>query len=142
MANNMIEELMGIRVRMEREGKEIANVPGILALPALLAAPKASLLGLAAAPLLGCSIHLENKDGKDVNLGKVVKETAEPVADAAGTAARTVREEMEKAWDALSAEDPEEQPETSEEDEAPAGQNDPEDDPPVIRVEPDDSDRE
>ena len=73
MAKNMLDELTGYRVRVEREGREIVNVPGILALPGLLIAPKLSIAGMIAAPLLGCSIHLENEDGREVDLGKAVQ---------------------------------------------------------------------
>ena len=114
MAKNMLDELTGYRVRVEREGREIMNVPGILALPGLLIAPKLSIAGMIAAPLLGCSIHLENEDGREVDLGKAVKEAAGTVAETAAAAAKTVREEINKAWDELSADDPEGCPEGQE----------------------------
>ena len=104
---SMIEELTGYRVKVERDGREIVNVPGILALPGVLIAPKASIIGAVAASLLGCSIHLENENGETVDVGKAMKEAADTVADTAKTAAKTVREEIEKAWDDLSADDPE-----------------------------------
>ena len=107
---SMIEELTGYRVKVERDGREIVNVPGILALPGVLIAPKASIIGAVAASLLGCSIHLENENGETVDVGKAMKEAADTVADTAKTAAKTVREEIEKAWDDLSADDPEECP--------------------------------
>lgn len=114
MAKNMLDELTGYRVRVEREGREIVNVPGILALPGLLIAPKLSIAGMIVAPLLGCSIHLENEDGREVDLGKAVKEAAGTVAETAAAAAKTVREEINKAWDELSADDPEGCPEGEE----------------------------
>ena len=114
MAKNMLDELTGYRVRVEREGREIVNVPGILALPGLLIAPKLSIAGMIAAPLLGCSIHLENEDGREVDLGKAVKEAAGTVAETAAAAAKTVREKINKAWDELSADDPEGCPEGQE----------------------------
>ena len=77
MAKSFIEELTGYRVKVQKDGKEVLNVPGILAFPLLLAAPKAGILGMAAAPLLGCSIHLENETGKDVDFGKAVKNAAD-----------------------------------------------------------------
>ena len=61
---DFFDELNGYRVKVEKDGKEIVNMPGILALPGLLVAPKASIIGMIAAPLLGCSIHLENEKGK------------------------------------------------------------------------------
>ncbi len=107
MAKSFFEEVTGYRVKVEREGKEIVNVPGIFALPGLLAAPRLSILGMVAAPLLGCSVHLENDAGKEVDVGKAVKDAANTVAETADTMVRTVREEMKKAWDAMIADDPE-----------------------------------
>ena len=69
---NFLDELAGYRVKVERDGKEIVNVPGILALPAALVAPQASIIGTVAASLLGCSIHLENEAGKTVDIGKLM----------------------------------------------------------------------
>lgn len=107
MARNIFEELTSYRVKIEKDGKELINVPGILALPGALIAPKASIIGTVAASLLGCNIHLENADGKGINVGEKVRNAANTVAETAGTAAKTVKEEMDKAWDALSADDPE-----------------------------------
>lgn len=103
MAKNFFDELTGFRVKVERDGKEIVNVPGILALPAALVAPQASILGTVAASLLGCSIHLEDADGKGIDMGKVVRDAADSVK----TAAKTVKDEVEKTLDELSADDPE-----------------------------------
>ena len=139
---SIIDELTAYRLKVERDGREIVNVPGILALPGVLIAPKMSIIGTVAASLLGCDIHLENEDGKKVDIGKTVKEAAETVADTAATAAKTVRDEFEKAWDELSADDPEGCPIGEENEEEPAGQNSAEDDIPTIRVHPDDSEEE
>jgi len=144
MAKSIFDELTSYRVKVERDGKEIVNVPGILALPLALAAPKASIIGTIAAPLLGCNIHLENGDGKNVDVGKAVKDAADTVLDTAKTAAKTIKDEVNKAWDELSADDPEECPEGTENDEDPADDKDPEDDIPTIHVHdnPDDSGKE
>ena len=139
---NIIDELTGYRVKVEKDGKEIVNVPGILALPGLLIAPKASIIGMVAAPLLGCSIHLENENGKDVDIGKAMKDAANTVADTAATAAKTVKEEMEKAWNELSADDSEGCPEGQENEDDSADQDNAEDDIPTIHVNPDDSEKE
>ena len=107
MAKSMIDELMGYRVKVEKDGREILNVPGILALPGVLMAPKASIIGTIAASLLGCRIRLENESGKSADVGETVRKAADTVMDTARTAARTVKEEIDKAWDAISADDPE-----------------------------------
>ena len=142
MAKSMMEDLIGYRVKVKKEDKEIVNVPGILALPGLLAAPKAGIIGMIAAPLLGCSIHLENEEGTEVDVGKAVKETADTVADTAAKAAKAVKEEIEKAWDALSADDPEECTVGEENEEEPEDEQCEENDIPTIQVNPDDSEKE
>ena len=142
MAKNIFDELTGYRIKVERDGREIVNVPGILALPGLLIAPKLSIAGMIAAPLLGCSIHMENEEGREVDIGKAVKEAAGTVADTATAAVQTVREEIEKAWDDLSADDPEGCPEGEENEDDSAGQNNTEDGIPTIHVNPDESDKE
>ena len=128
---SIIDELAAYRLKVERDGREIVNVPGFLALPGVLAAPKLSILGTVAASLLGCDIHLENEGGKRVDVGKAVKE-----------AAKTVRDEIGKAWDELSADDPEECAPGEENEEEPSGQDGTEEDIPTIRVKPDDSGKE
>ena len=139
---NIIDELTAYRLKVERDGKEIVNVPGILALPGILAAPKMSLIGTVAASLLGCDILLENEDGKKVDIAKTVKEAADTVVNTATRAAKTVREEIGKAWDELSADDPEECPLGKENEEEPADQDSTEDDIPTIQVNPEDSEKE
>ena len=104
---SIIEELTSYRVKVEKDGKEIVNMPGIFALPGALIAPKASIIGTAAASLLGCSIHLESENGKSVDVSKEIKKAADTVVDTAKTAAKTVKAEVEKAWNDLSADDPE-----------------------------------
>ena len=124
---NMLEELTRYRVKIEKDGKNIADVPGILCLPGLLAAPKLGIAGLIAAPLLGLSVHMENRDGSRVNVEEEMRKaaesvvntagkTAETVLDTAGKAAKTIREEIERVWQDLSADDPEEVPEGTEND--------------------------
>ena len=129
---SIIDELTAYRLKVARDGKEIVNVPGILALPGVLVAPKISIIGTIAASLLGCDIHLENENGKSVDIGKAVKNVADTVADTATTAAKTVKDKIDKAWDELSADDPEGCP--------PGEEN--EEDIPNIQVKPDDSEEE
>lgn len=111
---SILEEVAGYRLKVERDGKEIINVPGILALPGVLIAPKMSLVGTVAASLLGCNIHLENEEGKTVDVGGEVKKAAETVAEAAEETARSIKAEIDRVWDDLSADDPEGCPEGEE----------------------------
>ena len=83
---SIFDELTGYRLKVERDGKEVVNIPGIIALPGALLAPKASIIGAAAASLLGCSIHLEGEDGKNLDIGEKVKKAAGTVADTAAAA--------------------------------------------------------
>ena len=112
---NVIDELTAYCLKVAKDGREIVNVPGILALPGVLVAPKVSIIGTVAASLLGCDIHLENENGKNVDIGKAVKDAAGTVADTA----KTVKKEIEKAWDELSADDPEGCPPGEENEEEP-----------------------
>ena len=139
---SIIDELTAYRLKVARDGKEIVNVPGILALPGVLIAPKISIIGTVAASLLGCDIHLENDNGKNVDIGKAVKNVAETVADTAATAAKTVKDKFDKAWDELSADDPEGCPFGEENEEDPSDQNSDKEGNPTIQVKPDDSEEE
>lgn len=139
---SFIDELTSYRIKVEKDGKEIMNTPGILALPGALIAPKMSIIGTVAASLLGFNIHLEKADGKNVDVSKAVKDAADTVADTAKTVVKSVKEEIEKAWDDLSADDPEECPLGEENDEEPADQNDTDGDIPTIQVETDDPEKE
>ena len=103
MAKNLIEELTSYRVKVEKDGKEIVNIPSIIALPGVLMAPKVSIIGTVAASLLGCSIHVENDKGTAVDVSERIRKATDTLADTA----KTVREEIGKAWDAMSADDPE-----------------------------------
>ena len=107
---SIFEELTSYRVKVERDGKEIVNVPGIMALPGALLAPKMSILGTVAASLLGCNIHLENEDGKSVDIGREIRKATDTVVDTAKGTAKSIKEEIDKVWDAMSADDPEECP--------------------------------
>ncbi len=143
MAKSIFEELISYRVKVERDGKEIVNVPGVLAVPGLLIAPKLGVAGMIAAPLLGCNIHLESEEGKGVDVGKAVKDAADTVIDTASTAAKTFKEEIEKVWNDLSADDPEGCPIGEENEDDPAAQEKAEDDDvPTSKVNPDDSEKE
>ena len=110
MAKSIFDELTSYRVKVEKDGKEIVNFPGILALPGALIAPQMSIIGTIAASLLGCSIHMENEDGKGADIEEKVRKAANTVVETAEVAAKTVREELDKAWEAVSADDPEECP--------------------------------
>ena len=139
---NILEDLTRYRLKVEKDGKEVVNIPGILCIPGLLAAPKMSILGMIAAPLLGCSIHVENAKSIETDIENAVKNAAKTVSDTAEKAVKTIREELDKAWESLSAEDEPEEAEDAAEDIAEDIAEEPEtDDIPTIQAEPDDSDQ-
>lgn len=156
MANkSFFETLTQYRLRVEKDGKDVVNVSSIFALPGLLMAPKLSITGLIAAPLLGLKVHLESEDGEAVDMEEAVRKAAEAVKESVVTTTKTIKEEMDKAWEAVSSdyseedvtEDAEENEEVPEEkdvsnkdivEELKAHE---ENDAPTIEVKPDDSDK-
>ena len=119
MVRNLIDDLAGYRVKVEREGKEVVNIPGILALPGLLVAPKMSLVGMIAAPLLGCSVRVENakkeaEAARRAEAEKKAQDAADAILDMAKKTVRTIEKEFSKAWESVSADDPEGCPEGEE----------------------------
>ena len=156
MANkSFFETLTQYRLRVEKDGKDVVNVSSIFALPGLLMAPKLSITGLMAAPLLGLKVHLESEDGEAVDMEEAVRKAAEAVKESVVTTTKTIKEEMDKAWEAVSSdyseedvtEDAEENEEVPEEkdvsnkdivEELKAHE---ENDAPTIEVKPDDSDK-
>lgn len=111
---NIFDTLTQYRLKVEKDGKSVVDVPGILALPGLLAFPKLSIAGMIAAPVLGMKVRLEGEDGKPVDVEGAVRKAAETVKETAAAAAKTVKEEVDKAWEAVSADDPEETEEAEE----------------------------
>lgn len=119
MVRNFIDDLAGYRVKVEREGKEVVNIPGILALPGVLVAPKMSLVGMIAAPLLGCSVRVENakkeaEAARRAEAEKKAQDAADAILDMAKKTVRTIEKEFSKAWESVSADDPEGCPEGKE----------------------------
>ena len=105
---SFIEKLTQYRLKVEKDGKSVVDMPGIFALPGMFIAPRLSIAGLIAAPVLGFKVHLENEDGEAVDVEGAVRKAAEAVKDSVTTATKTIKEEMDKAWEAVSADDPEE----------------------------------
>ena len=119
MVRNFIDDLAGYRVKVELEGKEVVNIPGILALPGVLVAPKMSPVGMIAAPLLGCSVRVENakkeaEAAKRAEAEKKAQDAADAILDMAKKTVRTIEKEFSKAWESVSADDPEGCPEGEE----------------------------
>ena len=145
MANkSFLESLTQYRLKVEKDGKSVVDVPSIFALPGLLLAPKLSITGLVAAPLLGLKVHLENEDGKDVDVEGAVRKAAEAVKETVSTATKTIKEEVDKAWESVSADDPEPNDESADESEdgQDIAENQEENDVPTIEVKSEDSAKE
>ena len=156
MANkNLFETLTQYRLRVEKDGKDVVNVSSLFALPGLLMAPKLSLAGLIAAPLLGLRVHLESEDGEAVDVEDAVRNATDAVKESVVSTGRTIKEQVDKAWEAVSSDYPEEEtPENEEENaESPEAKDvsnediveelkaHEEEDVPTIEVKPDDSDK-
>ena len=145
MANkSFLESLTQYRLKVEKDGKSVVDVPSIFALPGLLLAPKLSIAGLVAAPLLGLKVHLENEDGKDVDVEGAVRKAADAVKETVSTATKTIKEEVDKAWESVSADDPEPNDESADESEdgQDIAENQEENDVPTIEVKSEDSAKE
>ncbi len=97
---NIFDYLTQYRLKVEKNGEAVADIPSLLCLPALLAAPRMGIAGMIAAPLLGYNVRLE-ANGKTVTAEDVVQKAA----DAAATAAKSVREEIDRVFAAVSEED-------------------------------------
>jgi len=108
MANkSFFEALTQYRLKVEKDGKDVLNVPGIFALPGMLMVPKLSLTGLIAAPLLGLKIHVEGESGETFDIEDAVRKAAEAVKESVATASKTIKEEIDKASEGLFDDDPE-----------------------------------
>ena len=148
---NFFETLTQYRLRVEKDGKDVVNVSSLFALPGLLMAPKLSLAGLIAAPLLGLRVHLESEAGEPVDVEDAVRKAADAVKESVVSTTRTIKEQVDKAWEAVSSDYPEEEaPENAESLEAKDVSNEDiveelkaheEEDAPTIEVKPDDSDK-
>ena len=158
MANkSFFEALTQYRLKVEKDGKDVLNVPGIFALPGLLITPKLSLTGLIAAPLLGLKIHVEGESGETFDIEDAVRKAAEAVKESVTMASKTIKEEIDKASEGLFDDDPEgsgeedvaeeaednkgetEEPNTSNEDTEEELKSQEEDGAPTIEVKTDDS---
>lgn len=108
MANkSFFEALTQYRLKVEKDGKDVLNVPGIFALPGMLMVPKLSLTGLIAAPLLGLKIHVEGESGETFDIEDAVRKAAEAVKESVTMASKTIKEEIDKASEGLLDDDPE-----------------------------------
>lgn len=94
---NFFETLTQYRLKVEKDGENILNVPGLFALPGLLIAPKLSLTGLIASPLLGLKIHVENETGEVVDMEDAVRKAAETVKESVTTTTKTLRKKSTKS---------------------------------------------
>ncbi len=104
---SIVHEVTRYRVKVKRNGKSVIDLPGILCLPGLLTAPRLSIAGMIAAPLLGYSVHLEDEDGKAVDVENTMRKAAETIRETAAGTARMIKSEIDKAWQEISADDPE-----------------------------------
>ena len=95
-AKGLLQKLFRYRLRIDRNGKTIVNWSSLFSLVCLILAPHMSIAGIILSLILGYHINLET-DEEDGELEERVRQAADTVRKTAAAAARTVRDEVEKA---------------------------------------------
>lgn len=95
-AMGLFQKLCSYRLRIDRNGKTIVNWSSLFSLVCLILAPHMSIAGIILSLILGYHINLET-DETDGELEERVRQAADTVKKTAAAAARTVRDEVEKA---------------------------------------------
>ncbi len=94
---NFLQKLYHFRVKVDRKSKPIVNVSSIFALACLIFAPHMTIVGVAAALLMGYQIRFESEDMDDTELEERIRRAAQNVKNGAVTAARSIQTEINKA---------------------------------------------
>ena len=95
-ALGLFQKLCSCRLRIDRNGKTVVNWSSLFSLACLILAPHMSIAGIILSLILGYHINLET-DEEDGELEERVRKAADTVKKTAAAAARTVRDEVEKA---------------------------------------------
>jgi len=95
-ARNLFQKLCSYRLRIDRNGKTVVNWSSLFSLACLILAPHMSIAGIVLSLILGYHISLET-DEVDGDLEERIRQAADTVKRTATAAARTVRDEVEKA---------------------------------------------
>ena len=95
-AMGLFQKLCSYRLRIDRNGKTVVNWSSLFSLACLILAPHMSIAGIILSLILGYHINLE-ADEADGEFEERVRQAADTVKKTAAAAARTVRDEVEKA---------------------------------------------
>ena len=95
-ALNFLQKLYDFRVKVDRKGKPIVNVSSIFGAACLIFAPHMTVIGLAAAFILGYRIHFESEND-DVQLEEQLRKAADNIKSGAVNAAKSIQKEIDRA---------------------------------------------
>ena len=95
-AVNFLQKLYNFRVKVDRKGQPIVNISSIFGAACLIFAPHMTIIGLAAAFLLGYRIHFEaeNDDGQ---IEERLRKAADNIKSGAVNAAKSIQKEIDRA---------------------------------------------
>ena len=93
---SLFKKLYHYRFRIDRKGKTIVNLSSLFSLACLIFAPHMTIAGIILSLVMGYHINLETEN-EDEELEKRFREAADTVKNTAAKAARTIKEEIEKA---------------------------------------------
>lgn len=121
---NLLQKLYRYRLKIDRKGTTIVNLSSLFCIPCLLLAPHMSIAGIIISLVLGYHISLES-EGDTGDLEETLRNAAETVKQTASSAAKTIRQEIDKARSSgapAARQSPAEAPETAAPAQAPAPQ--------------------
>ena len=96
-AKNFLQKLYNFRVKVDRQGKPIANISSIFAAACLIFAPHMTIVGIVAALLLGYQISFVTEDMDSSELEERIRRAAQNVKNGAMNAAKSIQTEIDKA---------------------------------------------
>ena len=109
-AKNFLQKMYNFRVKVDRKGKPIVNVSSIFGLACLIFAPHMTIVGVAAALILGYQIHFESEDDNG-EIEERIRKAAENVKSGVTGAAKSIQKEINRVTaEKQAARQPEQQP--------------------------------
>ena len=96
-AKNFLQKLYNFRVKVDRQGKPIANISSIFAAACLIFAPHMTIVGIVASLLMGYQIRFESEDMDSTELEERIRKAAQNVKTGAMNAAKSIQTEIDKA---------------------------------------------
>ena len=96
-AKNFLQKLYNFRVKVDRQGKPIANISSIFAAACLIFAPHMTIVGVVASLLLGYQISFVTEDMDSSELEERIRRAAQNVKNGAMNAAKSIQTEIDKA---------------------------------------------